>query len=104
MLGPEFKILNANTTVARVNFINDLIYGTVGPDTTTDISAYVAVAGDAGALLDLVNANVMHGQMPSDMYTTILNTLSSGVFTTPTATAQAALYLALSSSQFQIEH
>jgi uncharacterized protein (DUF1800 family) len=104
LLGPEFKILNANTTVARVNFINDLIYGSVGSDTTTDISAYVAVAGDVGALLNLVNTNVMHGQMPSDMYSTLFSTLSSGAFTTPTATAQAALYLTLSSSQFQMEH
>src|SRR5271167_4179754 len=27
LIGPEFKILNANTTMSRVNFINDLIYG-----------------------------------------------------------------------------
>lgn len=102
--GPEFKILNANTTISRVNFINDLIYGSVGPHTTTDISAYVNVAGNVGSLLDLINTNLMHGGMPSDMYNTIFNALSSGAFTDNTSTAKAALYLVESSNQFQMEH
>lgn len=105
LLGPEFDILNANTTLSRINFINDLIYGTVGPNTKTDISSYVTAAGSGvTTLLNLINTNIMHGQMPSDMYSTLSATLSSGAFTTPTATAQAALYLTLSSSQFQLEH
>lgn len=104
ILGPEFKILNANSTMARVNFINDLIYGTVGPNTTTDISAYVNVAGNIGNLLDLINTNMMHGAMPSDMYTTLSNTLSQSVFPDNTSRAQAALYLVATSSQFQVEN
>jgi uncharacterized protein (DUF1800 family) len=104
LLGPEFKILNANTTMSRINFINDLLYGSVGPHTTIDISPYVAVAGDVGNLLALVNTNLMHGQMPSDMYSTLFSTLSSPAFTDATSTAKAALYLVLSSNQFQVEH
>lgn len=104
LLGPEFKILNANSTMARVNFINDLIYGTVGPNTTIDISAYVNVAGKVSDLLDLINANMMHGAMPADMYTALSNTLSQSVFTDNTSRAQAALYLVASSSQFQVEN
>jgi hypothetical protein len=104
ILGPEFKILNANTDMARVNFINDLIYGTVGPNTTTDISAYVNAAGNVTNLLNLINTNMMHGAMPSDMFNTLSTTLSSSAFTTNTARAQAALYLVASSSQFQVEN
>jgi uncharacterized protein (DUF1800 family) len=104
LFGPEFDILNANTTMSRINFINDLIYGSVGPNTTTDISAYVTAAGNVSNLLAMINTNMMHGQMPSDMYTTLSNTLSSGVFTSNTSVAQAALYLVASSSQFQMEH
>ena len=104
LLGPEFDILNASTTIARINFINDLIYETVGPHTTTNISSYVTAAGNVSNLLALVNTNIMHGQMPSDMYNTLFSTLSSSAFTNPTTTAQAALYLTLSSSQFQVEH
>jgi uncharacterized protein (DUF1800 family)/sugar lactone lactonase YvrE len=104
VLGPEFNILNASTTFARINFINDLIYKTVGPHTTTNISPYVAAAGNVSNLLALVNTNIMHGQMPGDMYNTLFSTLSSSAFTNPTTTAQAVLYLTLSSSQFQVEH
>jgi uncharacterized protein (DUF1800 family) len=104
LIGPEFKILDASAAIARVNWINDLIYGSVGPNTTIDISPYVAVAGNVSSLLAMINANVMHGQMPSDMYNTLFSTLSSPEFTSPTTTAQAALYLVLSSSLFQMEH
>ena len=104
LLGPEFDILNASTTIARINFINDLIYKTVGSGTTIKISPYVNAAGNVGNLLALVNTNIMHDQMPSDMYSTLFSTLSSSAFTNPTTTAQAALYLTLSSSQFQVEH
>ena len=104
LLGPEFKILNANTTVSRINFVNDLIYGSVGSDTKIDISPYVAAAGNVSDLLALVNTNLMHGQMPSDMDSTLSTTLSSLAFTDNTSRAQAALYLVLTSSQFQMEH
>jgi len=104
LLGPELNILNASTTMARINFINDLIYKTVGSGTTINISPYVNVAGNVANLLALVNTNIMHDQMPSDMYNTLFNTLSSSAFTNATARAQAALYLTLSSSQFQVEH
>ena len=104
LVGPEFDILNANTTFARINFINDLIYGTVGPHTTIDISSYVNAAGNVTNLLNLVNTNLMHGAMPSDMLSTLSATLSSGAFAGNTQVAEAALYLVLSSSQFQVEH
>ena len=104
LLGPEFDILDASTAVARINFISNLIYKTVGPNTTINISPYVSAAGNVGNLLALVNTNIMHGQMPSDMYNTLFTTLSSPAFTNPTIAAEAALYLTLSSSQFQVEH
>ncbi len=104
LLGPEFDILDASTAVARINFISNLIYKTVGPNTTINISPYVSAAGNVGNLLALVNTNIMHGQMPSDMYNTLFTTLSSPAFTNPTTAAEAALYLTLSSSQFQVEH
>jgi uncharacterized protein (DUF1800 family) len=104
LLGPEFDILNANTTMSRVNFVNDLLYRTVGPNTQIDISPYVAVGGNVTNLLALVNTNLMHGEMPTDMYNTLFSTLSSPAFTDATTTAEAALYLTLTSSQFQMEH
>ena len=104
LIGPEFAILNANTAVARVNFVNALVYGKVGPNTSVDISQYVTAAStDVPTLLALINTNMMHGAMPTDMYNQLLSTLQNPAFTSPTSVAQAALYLVTSSSQFQFE-
>jgi len=102
LLGPEFQILNSTTTISRINFINDLIYGSVGAGTTTDISAYVAAAGNVNNLLDMASTNMLHGQMSSDMRSTLSTTLSA--IPDNTRRAKAALYLVASSSQFQVEH
>jgi len=104
ILGPEFKILNASSAVWRVNFIHTLLYTKMAPHTAINIGPYVAVAGNPSALLNLINANLMYGAMPSDMYNSILSTISNKkTFSTPTTTAEAALYLVLSSMQFQVE-
>jgi len=102
LLGPEFKILNSSTIVARINFVNDLVYGSVSNKTKTDISAYVGVAGDVTKLLDMVSANMLHGAMSDSMRTTLATTLAA--IPDNTRRAQAALYLVGSSSQFQVEH
>lgn len=102
LLGPEFKILNTSTTISRINFVNDLVFGSVGNTTKTDISAYVAVAGDVNKLLDMVSLNMVHGQMSDGMRSTLSSTLSA--ISDNKRRAQTALYLAGSSSQFQVEH
>jgi len=102
LLGPEFKIQNDTTSMARINFVNDLIYGTISNRTTIDISAYVAAAKDINKLLDLVSVNMMHGAMPDDMRGTIATAL--GATQSLTRRAQAAIYLTASSSQYQMEH
>jgi uncharacterized protein (DUF1800 family) len=102
LLGPEFKILNSSTDVARINFVNDLVYGSVSSASKTDISAYVGAAGDVNKLLDMVSLNMLHGQMSDTMRSTLSSALS--VITDNTRRAQASLYLTGSSSQFQVEH
>jgi uncharacterized protein (DUF1800 family) len=102
LLGPEFKLLNTSTTIARINFVNDLVYGNVGPTTTIDLSEYVALAPDVNNLLGAVSAVMMHGQMSSDMQSTLVTTLSG--ITDNTQRTQAAFYLIGSSSQYQVQH
>ncbi len=102
LLGPEFKILNTSTTIARINFVNDLVFGSVGKTTKTDISAYVGVAGDVNKLLDMVSLNMVHGQMSDGMRSTVSGMIST--ISDSKRRAQTALYLVGSSSQFQIEH
>ena len=61
LLGPEFRIFNSTTAISRINFVNDLVYGSVGSTTKTDISAYVALASNPPELVDSLS-NVLHAR------------------------------------------
>jgi len=101
LLGPEFAILNTSTTIARINFVNDLVYGGIG-NTTTDISSFVGLAGAPDQLVDTIASVMVHGNMSSDMRNTLISTITP--LTDSTRRTQTALYLIGSSSQFQVEH
>jgi uncharacterized protein (DUF1800 family) len=102
LLGPEFEILNTSTIIARINFVNDLLYQSVGQGTTADISGFAGLAADPAQLLDTISTVLLHGNMSSDMRSTLITTLSG--IPDNTRRAQAGLYLVASSSQFQVEH
>jgi len=40
-VGPEFEIFDTSTDIARINFVNTLVYGSVSGTTTVDLSGYV---------------------------------------------------------------
>jgi len=101
LLGPEFAILNTSTAIARINFVNDIVYNTIG-NTTTDISTFTGLAATPDQLVDAMASVMLHGNMSSDMRTTLINTITP--ITDNTRRTLAALYLIGSSSQFQVEH
>jgi uncharacterized protein (DUF1800 family) len=101
LLGPEFAILNTSTSIARINFVNDLVYNTIGT-TTTDISAFVGLAGTPDQLVDTMASVMLHSNMSTDMRNTLISTITP--LTDNTRRTKSALYLIGSSSQFQVEH
>ncbi len=102
LLGPEFAIFNTSTTIARANFVNDLIYGSVNSGTTTSIAGYVPLALTPSQLVEAVAAIMLHGQVSDDTKNTLVTTLTA--ITDSTRRTKAAFYLIGSSSQFQVEH
>jgi uncharacterized protein (DUF1800 family) len=102
LLGPEFKVFNSSTSITRINFVNDLVYGQVAQNTTVDLSPYAGIAANPGELVDTLGGVLMHGQMSDNMRTTVLNTVTT--ITDNTRRAKAAFYLIGSASQFQVEH
>jgi uncharacterized protein (DUF1800 family) len=102
LLGPEFRIFNSTTSVARINFVNSLVYNNVGSNTKTDISSYVGLAPNPGELVDSLASVLLHGQISDNARNTIISTISN--ITDNTQRAKTALYLIGSSSQFQVEH
>ena len=102
LIGPEFEIFNTSTTIARINFVNTLVYGQVNSTTTVDLSGYVPLAANPDQLVTAVAAVTLHGQVSDSMRSTLVSTLSS--ISDTTRRTKAAFYLIGSSSQFQVEH
>jgi len=102
LFGPEFEIFNTSTDIARINFVNSLVYGSVSSTTTVDISGYVPLAANPDQLVTAVAAVMLHGQVSDNMRATLVTTLSG--ISDNTRRTKAAFYLIGSSSQFQVQH
>jgi uncharacterized protein (DUF1800 family) len=113
LVGPPFGIFDATTSFARYDFADQLINAPIPPDTTIDfikptgtsldLTYWIAAAADATTLISDINSQFFHGAM-STALTGALNTLLSQVpATDPTGRAKSALYLALTSPEYQVE-
>jgi uncharacterized protein (DUF1800 family) len=100
--GPEFAIYNTNTALARVNFANSIVNGTISSGTKVDFTP-VFTAGSQDAMLDWLNTYFLHGTMSSQMKQGILTAMSAVSPTDTKGQARMALYLVIQSSQYQIQ-
>jgi uncharacterized protein (DUF1800 family) len=101
--GPEFAIFNTNTSQARLNFVNLMVYSQVSSDTKLDFTPVIN-AGTPDQMADLLNAQLLHGTMSSSMkqdIVTAANTISSK---DAKDQARTEIYLVLGSSQYQVQH
>jgi uncharacterized protein (DUF1800 family) len=101
---PEFQIYSTQTAAARANLINSAIYGgQFDSGTKFNISVYLSAAATAtNALIDLINQEFFHQDMSSELRDAILQALQP--LTVSSDKAKAALYVALTSSEYQIIH
>jgi uncharacterized protein YgfB (UPF0149 family) len=88
--------------MSRINFVNDLAFGSVGTTTKIDISAYVALAPNPAELVGSLSGVLTHGPLSDGARNTIISTVTN--LTDNTKRAKTALYLIGSSSQFQVAH
>jgi hypothetical protein len=106
--GPEFAIFNTNTSLARVNFINSIVYGSISSGTKLDFSP-VTNAGTPDQMVAWLNNLLLHGAMSDSMKQSILTAIAAITTATPpsatdlTNQAKAAIYLVTSSSQYQVQ-
>jgi hypothetical protein len=84
----------------RADLVSTLVYGNIS-GVTFDETPFVTLAASPDSLLDQLSTLLFHGQMPSDMRSTV----STAMAAAPNATlkARTALYLTASSSQYQVE-
>lgn len=111
MNAPEFAQENTASTVLRLTLANTLVFNGVS-GFTVDLSKTSALgiiasktgnaATDSGNLVDSLGAVFMHGQMPAQMRTDIVNHVAT--LTDPAQRVRVATYLVITSSFYKVEH
>ena len=122
ILGPAFGILSSSTTLRRANVINTLVYTGVASNTTPtpfspdrprgtsiDIANLEAIAVNPsdGQIVDTLNSLVLHGTMSTAMRNSIITAMNAITDANLTQRhqkrARAAVYLVITSSQYDIQ-
>jgi uncharacterized protein (DUF1800 family) len=108
---PEFGQENTASAVLRLSLANTLVYNgvsgfTVDLSKTSALGMTASATGyamtDSGNLVDSLNVIFMHGQMPTQMRTDIVNHIAT--LTDPAQRVRVATYLVITSSFYKVEH
>jgi len=102
LLGPEFQIYSTQTSANRMDVVNSILYGALDKSTKVDLSPFMKYAANTSALLDYISSVFLYHSMSSDLQNAATEAVNSAI--TPTARVQAALYITLTSGEYQIIH
>jgi uncharacterized protein (DUF1800 family) len=120
LLGPEFFLFTTGTSIGRANLVNTFVMGNGVPVSNptppnapnapngtklnlTDVITYSAADATGNQMMDYLNTKMMHGTMSSQMRSTILTAVTAVASSNNTLRAQTALYLIVTSSQYQVQ-
>jgi uncharacterized protein (DUF1800 family) len=100
LFGPEFQIYSTQTVADRADIVNAALYGKLDAGTTVNLEPFVNQASNTADLLHYISSLFLHGGMS----TALKQAATAAVNATATATAkaQAALYVVLTSGEYQI--
>lgn len=98
---PEFQIYTTQTAADRADVVNTILYGTLDKSTAVDLTPFVQQAGDPNAMVDSISYVFLHHSMSSDLQQAAL---SAAAASSAMTRVQAALYVTLTSSEYQIVH
>jgi len=102
LLAPEFQIYTTQTAADRADIVNAILYGTIDKGTTVNLAPFAQQAGSTASLLNAISSVFLHGSMSAELEQAATDAVNAA--STPTAKAQAALYVVLSSGEYQIIH
>jgi uncharacterized protein (DUF1800 family) len=110
---PPFGIYDGATAFVRYNFVARLLGSAVAPDTSVtfiaptgtalDLSAWELTAADSSSLIQAIDRRFFHESMSPSLHAALRQVLGRIPSTDTTARAKAALYLALTSPEYQVE-
>jgi uncharacterized protein (DUF1800 family) len=102
LLGPEFQIYSTQTASDRANIVSAALYGSLDKTTTMDLSPFVNMAGNVSGMVNYIGYVFVHGGMSAAL--TLAATDAANAQSTALAKAQAALYVVLTSNEYQVIH
>ena len=100
LLGPEFQIYTTQTAADRADIVHSILYGTLDKSTTVNLTPFVQHAGTIDSLLTYIGSIFLHDGMSTNLYKSAYSAASAQK--TATAQVQAALYVVLTSGEYQI--
>ena len=101
---PEFGIENTATAVLRLSLADSIVNNKISGFTVdlSTTSALGMMAANPANLADTLSMLFMHSQMPANMRSTIISTITP--LTSNAQRARVALYLVITSSQYKVIH
>jgi uncharacterized protein (DUF1800 family) len=114
LLGPEFGIMDASTSLKRANFVNTIVFSSIpvscgtnscnAPNgTSIDMVELQQLAATPANLVDRLNRLMMHGTMSDEMRASIEGAVSAVSASNSLLRARQALYLVATASQYQVQ-
>jgi hypothetical protein len=110
VLGPQFVLFSSLTSIRRANFVNRVIFSTIPAaqpnrpnGTSIDLSAWDSLAANPDDLIDKLDELLMHFTMSDSMWQTIRDAVATIPATNRRQRVRTAIYLILTSSQYQVE-
>ena len=102
-VAPEMGILFSATAIQRADWVADLAFSNDKISGTQYSLDYWTSLGDGGIFMDQLNLFFFHGQMSSGLRAAIQTAMNAYPATETTQRVQQALYVAMTSPEYQVE-
>ncbi len=103
LLAPEFQVLTTVTALIRTNYMARVLNADLSGSTTINYADFTSRAADAAALTDYVALRFMGGQISPEHRSAIISAVSVSPAADTTERVRTALYLVLTSAQYQVD-
>jgi len=100
LYAPEFQIYSTQTAAERADIVNTALYGKLDSSTTVDLTPFELYTDNVAGLVDYIGYIFLHSGMSTGLKEAAEN--AALAVTTTSAQAQAALYIVLTSGEYQI--
>ena len=97
---PEFQIYSTQTAATRANAVNTALYGKLDSTTTLNLAPFQQYGNNVSGLLDYISYVFLHHSMSAGLEQAAA--AAANAQTTAAARVQAALYVVLTSSEYQV--